>query len=75
MQFLIKCKAVAIAQTKKGSYKIIFVDDKANLFTCYKKTLTEEEAEMLMIEDHRLFDVNTSDTPHFLVEEEKGDKA
>lgn len=73
MQFSIKCKAVAIAKTKKGSYKIVFVDDKANLFTCYKKTLTDDEAEMLMIEGMRLFDVNTSDLPHFLVEEEKGE--
>lgn len=69
MRISIKCKAAVIAQTKKGSYKIIFVDDKANLFTCYKKTLQPEEAEMLMIEDERLFDVNTTDLPHFLVEE------
>lgn len=71
MKIAVNCKAVAVAQTKKGSYKIIFVDENASIFTCYKKMVTLEEAELLEIPEVREFEVNVSDVPFFMVSEER----
>lgn len=71
MKIKVNCKAVAVAQTKKGSYKLVFVDENACIFTCYKKTVTLEEAELLELPDVREFEVNVSDVPFFMVSEER----
>lgn len=71
MKIFVNCKAVAVAQTKKGSYKIVFVDENACIFTCYKKTVTIEQAQLLESMEIREFDVNVSDIPFFLVESEE----
>lgn len=68
MKIQVNCKAVAVAKTKKGSYKIVFVDQDANIFTCYKKEVTVEDAELLEIPEVRVFDINVSDVPFFMVE-------
>lgn len=71
MKIKVNCKAVAVSQTKKGSYKLVFVDDNANIFTCYKKTMTVEEAELLELPEVREFEVNVSDIPFFMVNSEE----
>ena len=74
MKIEVNCKAVAVSQTKKGSYKIIFVSDDAAIFTCYKKEVTEYELEELEIMAVRAFDIKTDDLVFFLiVDDEKGD--
>lgn len=71
MKILVNCKAVAIAKTKKGSYKIVFVDDNASIFTCYKKEVSLEEVELLELQEVREFEVNVSDIPFFMVDSEE----
>lgn len=66
MTINVECHAVAIAKTKKGSWKIVFVTENADLFTVYTKDqLTEADAESLEEFKSREFEVNLSDTPLF----------
>lgn len=71
MKISVLCKAVAISKTKKGSYKIVFVDENANIFTCYKKDVKVEEADSLEEFQPRDFEINVSEVPFFMVRSEE----
>lgn len=66
MNITVKCRAVALSKTKKGSYKIVFVTPEADLFTVYTKdTINTDFMEELQQETYREFSINVSDTPLF----------
>lgn len=69
MLLTINCKAVAAKQTKKGSFKVVYVTDDGEIFTSYQKEpITEEVMEELEIMCMRTFSARLDDTIFFPVE-------